>query len=73
LGEGVGLHGVIGGFHLADAETPQLNDTARDIAKSNPKILLPGHCTGWRAKYVMEKEMPGKLAPSTVGTKFTFA
>jgi 7,8-dihydropterin-6-yl-methyl-4-(beta-D-ribofuranosyl)aminobenzene 5'-phosphate synthase len=72
LGRGAPLYGIMGGYHLADAEPPKLEATVADIKALKPGILLPGHCTGWRAKFVMEKEMPGTLAPSTVGTKFTF-
>jgi 7,8-dihydropterin-6-yl-methyl-4-(beta-D-ribofuranosyl)aminobenzene 5'-phosphate synthase len=66
------LFAVVGGFHLADAEQPQIESSIRDLQALKPKLLLPGHCTGWKAKYEIEKHMPGMLAPCTVGTKFTF-
>jgi 7,8-dihydropterin-6-yl-methyl-4-(beta-D-ribofuranosyl)aminobenzene 5'-phosphate synthase len=70
--ENAALHAVMGGYHLADAEPPALEATVRDLVALNPAIVLPGHCSGWRVKYALEKELPGRLAPSTVGTKFNF-
>jgi 7,8-dihydropterin-6-yl-methyl-4-(beta-D-ribofuranosyl)aminobenzene 5'-phosphate synthase len=67
----VPLYAVMGGFHLADAEAPQIESSVRDLKNLGVKLLFPGHCSGWRVKYQIEKEMPGCLAPSTVGTKFT--
>lgn len=72
LGEGASIYAIMGGYHLADAEPTKLEATVADIKALQPTVLLPGHCTGWKAKYLMENEMPGILAPSTVGTKFTF-
>jgi 7,8-dihydropterin-6-yl-methyl-4-(beta-D-ribofuranosyl)aminobenzene 5'-phosphate synthase len=66
------LFAVVGGYHLADAEPAQIESSVRDLQALKPKLLLPGHCTGWRAKYEIEKVMPGQLAPCTVGTRFTF-
>ena len=61
---------VIGGFHLADSEPAQMEESVGDLKALGPKLLLPGYCTGWRAKYKIEEGMPGRLAPSVVGTRF---
>jgi 7,8-dihydropterin-6-yl-methyl-4-(beta-D-ribofuranosyl)aminobenzene 5'-phosphate synthase len=61
----------MGGYHLADSEPAQIEESVGDLMALSPKILIPGHCTGWRAKYRIEEVMGGKLAPSTVGTRFT--
>ena len=71
LGSGTSLYAVMGGFHLADAEAQQIQATAQDLKALSPKVLLTGHCTGWRAKFELQKEMPaGTLVPSFVGSKF---
>jgi 7,8-dihydropterin-6-yl-methyl-4-(beta-D-ribofuranosyl)aminobenzene 5'-phosphate synthase len=44
----------------------------KDLRELDPDILLPGHCTGWRAKFEIEKQMPGRLVPCSVGLKYTF-
>jgi 7,8-dihydropterin-6-yl-methyl-4-(beta-D-ribofuranosyl)aminobenzene 5'-phosphate synthase len=64
------LHAIVGGYHLADADGVKIDATVEDLAKLEPKILLAGHCTGWRAKYKMEQVMPGRLAPSSVGLRY---
>ena len=64
------LYAVIGGFHLVGPNEPHIRETISDLEKLNPQLLMPGHCSGWRAKVEIEKVMPGRLAPSTVGTQF---
>jgi 7,8-dihydropterin-6-yl-methyl-4-(beta-D-ribofuranosyl)aminobenzene 5'-phosphate synthase len=72
IGKGAPLYAVMGGYHLADAENGPIEQTVKDLKVFSPKIMLPGHCSGWKVKYQIEREMPGILAPSTVGTRFTF-
>lgn len=66
------VHGVLGGFHLATSENSQLESTIKDLKSFDPAVLLPGHCTGWRAKFAIEKHLPGSLVPLSVGVKITF-
>ncbi|GFG01287.1 7, 8-dihydropterin-6-methyl-4-(beta-D-ribofuranosyl)-aminobenzene-5'- phosphate synthase [Aspergillus udagawae] len=68
----VPLHAVVGGFHLATSEEQQTESTVKDLKKLDPAVLLPGHCTGWRAKFAIERLMPGTLVPCTVGIKISF-
>ena len=45
--------------------------TVADLQALGPKALLAGHCTGWRAKFEIERTMGrGALVPSFVGSKF---
>ncbi|KAL4923504.1 cytochrome P450 [Aspergillus undulatus] len=66
-GGSVPLHAVIGGFHLATSDAKQIDTSIRDLLKLDPAVLLPGHCTGWRAKFAIEKRQPGMLVPCSVG------
>lgn len=70
-GEGAPLHAVIGGYHLVGPNEAFIKQTVQDLKSLDPHVLMPGHCTGWRAKNDIENVMPGRLAPSTVGTIFT--
>ncbi|EMC94845.1 hypothetical protein BAUCODRAFT_141107 [Baudoinia panamericana UAMH 10762] len=70
LGKGTPLYAVMGGFHLADGEPDTIAHTVADLKALDPKVLLTGHCTGWRAKFELEKAMPGRLVPSFVGCMF---
>lgn len=70
LGQGVPLYAVVGGFHLADATAEVIEVTANDLEALKPKLLLPGHCTGWRAKFALQSKMPGQLVPCFVGSGY---
>jgi 7,8-dihydropterin-6-yl-methyl-4-(beta-D-ribofuranosyl)aminobenzene 5'-phosphate synthase len=66
------LYAVLGGYHLATYNDVMVKETVRDLKAMDPKVLLPGHCSGWRVKFEIEKEMPGRLVPCTVGSKIIF-
>jgi len=71
LGGGtVPLYAVIGGDHLVGPNEALITQTVADLKDLDPRVLMPGHCSGWRAKNEIERRMPGRLAPSTVGTRF---
>lgn len=71
LANGSPLYAVMGGFHLADAEQDTISRSVADLKAFDPKLLLAGHCTGWRAKFEIEKQIPGgKLVPSFVGSRY---
>lgn len=64
---------VLGGYHLAGAamET-RIDDTVRDLRdRIQPRIVAPGHCTGWRAKAALAATFaPGRYGPSVVGSRY---
>jgi 7,8-dihydropterin-6-yl-methyl-4-(beta-D-ribofuranosyl)aminobenzene 5'-phosphate synthase len=67
---------VLGGYHLAGKAMEQrIEPTVRDMqARIAPRLVAPGHCTGWRAKAKLaETFAPGRYAPSVVGTMFCLA
>ncbi|KLJ13348.1 hypothetical protein EMPG_11724 [Blastomyces silverae] len=66
------VYAIFGGYHLAMSDKTQMDATVKDLKMLDPKVLLPGHCSGWRVKYEIEKEMPGRLVPSSVGFKLEF-
>ena len=72
VGHNTPLHAVVGGFHLASSDETQLSSTVSDLKRLDPAVLLPGHCSGWRSKFAIEKAMPGTLVPCTVGVKIAF-
>ncbi|KAJ6133513.1 hypothetical protein N7471_008728 [Penicillium samsonianum] len=71
-GGSVPVHAVVGGFHLASSDADQIQITVADLKRLDPAVLMPGHCSGWRAKFAIEKHMPGSLVPCTVGSRITF-
>ena len=64
---------VLGGYHLAGKVMEQrINATIDDLnTKIRPRVVAPGHCTGWRAKArLADTFAPGRYAPSVVGTMY---
>jgi 7,8-dihydropterin-6-yl-methyl-4-(beta-D-ribofuranosyl)aminobenzene 5'-phosphate synthase len=64
---------VLGGFHLAGKEMePRIGATVRDLKdRIEPRLVAPGHCTGWRAKAKLANAFtPGRYAPSFVGSLY---
>ena len=41
-----------------------------DPAALDPAVLVPGHCTGWRALHAMSARFPDAFIPNSVGTSF---
>lgn len=64
---------VLGGYHLSGkAMERRIEPTVRDLkTRIEPRLVAPGHCTGWRAKArLAETFAPGRYAPSVVGTMY---
>lgn len=64
---------VLGGFHLAGASMePRIDRTVTDLVERvKPKVVAPGHCTGWRAKAALSRAFaPGRHGPSVVGSSY---
>lgn len=65
---------VLGGYHLAGGPMePRIGPTVDDLDELvSPRIVAPGHCTGWRAKAALaDRFAPGRYGPSVVGTTYT--
>jgi 7,8-dihydropterin-6-yl-methyl-4-(beta-D-ribofuranosyl)aminobenzene 5'-phosphate synthase len=64
---------VLGGYHLAGGPMePRIGPTVDDLdTLIRPRIVAPGHCTGWRAKAALAGRFaPGRYGPSVVGTTY---
>ena len=64
---------LLGGYHLAGTTVEdRIEPTVRDLATLvEPRIVAPGHCTGWRAAAALAGEFsPVSYAPSVVGTRY---
>lgn len=64
---------VLGGYHLAGKTMEaRIEPTLRDLEhRIEPRLVAPGHCTGWRAKSKLAAAFaPGRYAPSVVGTTY---
>jgi 7,8-dihydropterin-6-yl-methyl-4-(beta-D-ribofuranosyl)aminobenzene 5'-phosphate synthase len=68
------LHGVLGGFHLTgQAFEPLIEPTVAALAQLAPALIVPAHCTGWRAQHRFGASLADAFVPNAVGTSFTLA
>ncbi|HKY10164.1 MAG TPA: MBL fold metallo-hydrolase [Candidatus Binatia bacterium] len=67
---GVGhIHAVIGGFHLTGPGfEPIIAPTIEALKAFNPSVIVPQHCTGWKATHLIAQEFPSAFIPNSVGT-----
>ncbi len=60
---------IIGGFHLSGPMFERIIEPTVDaLAELSPSLLVPAHCTGWRAMHHIATRCPGAFVMSTVGT-----
>ena len=69
---GVKLHAVMGGFHLSGPTEAIIAETVRDLAQFGLDMIIPAHCTGWRAVNALERAFgEPAVVPAAVGKLFT--
>jgi 7,8-dihydropterin-6-yl-methyl-4-(beta-D-ribofuranosyl)aminobenzene 5'-phosphate synthase len=59
---------IVGGFHLSG---PMFEPTVDALAALAPAVLVPAHCTGWKAVHRIAARFPDAFVLSTVGTTIT--
>jgi 7,8-dihydropterin-6-yl-methyl-4-(beta-D-ribofuranosyl)aminobenzene 5'-phosphate synthase len=65
------VHAVVGGFHLSGPRfEPVIPDTVEALARLEPDVIVPAHCTGWRASRAIADRLPDAFIPNSVGTTF---
>src|SRR5579883_571197 len=64
------IHAVIGGFHLTGAIfEPLIAPTVAALTEVGPAVLVPQHCTGWKAHLALAQALPEAYTPNSVGTR----
>ena len=67
------VYAVVGGFHLATSSLESVIwPTVEALAEFAPEIIVPAHCTGWRATHALAASFPDAFTPGSVGTKYIF-
>ena len=62
------IYAVMGGFHLAGKENEnRIEQTAKELKQVNPKLVVPSHCTGWRAMFTIASALPDAFVWNSVG------
>jgi 7,8-dihydropterin-6-yl-methyl-4-(beta-D-ribofuranosyl)aminobenzene 5'-phosphate synthase len=68
------LHALLGGFHLSGpAFEPVIEPTVAAFTAMEPDLLVPAHCTGWKAQHRLAAALPDAFVPNAVGTSFSLA
>jgi 7,8-dihydropterin-6-yl-methyl-4-(beta-D-ribofuranosyl)aminobenzene 5'-phosphate synthase len=67
------IAGIVGGLHLAGSSVEnRIDDTIRELKALRPKLILAGHCTGWRAKVKLAMEFNTNYQPLCTGGLYHF-
>jgi len=68
------VYAVIGGFHLTGGLfEPIIGPTVDALAELGPSLLMPGHCSGWRAQQELAARLPESYVHPSVGSTIRFA
>jgi 7,8-dihydropterin-6-yl-methyl-4-(beta-D-ribofuranosyl)aminobenzene 5'-phosphate synthase len=64
------IYCITGGFHLSGPLfEPIIGPTVAGLAELNPAIIMPAHCTGWRAQHMLAAALPDAWVQTSVGTR----
>jgi len=65
------LYAVIGGFHLTGGLfEPIISQTIAALEAERPQVVIPAHCTGWRAATQLAARLPDAFIPNSVGSRY---
>ena len=65
------VHAFIGGMHLSGPGfEPRIGQTVADLTALQPSIVVPAHCTGWKATHAIAAALPGAFIQNSVGTRY---
>jgi 7,8-dihydropterin-6-yl-methyl-4-(beta-D-ribofuranosyl)aminobenzene 5'-phosphate synthase len=68
------LHAVIGGLHLSGpAFESIIAPTVDALTAMAPSLVVPGHCTGWRAQHALAAAMPDAWVAGSSGSSYRLA
>jgi 7,8-dihydropterin-6-yl-methyl-4-(beta-D-ribofuranosyl)aminobenzene 5'-phosphate synthase len=61
----------MGGFHLAGKENEsRIAQTAKELGRISPKLIVPSHCTGWRGMHAIAEVLPMAFVWNSVGNLY---
>jgi 7,8-dihydropterin-6-yl-methyl-4-(beta-D-ribofuranosyl)aminobenzene 5'-phosphate synthase len=68
------VHAVIGGLHLTGPLfEPIIAPTVAALTALGPALVVPAHCTGWKAVHALARELPAAFVQPSVGTRFVLS
>ena len=64
------VYALLGGLHLTGAIfEPIISPTVQELKSIGPRLIMPGHCTGWKATHEFAREFPNEFIQPSVGTR----
>jgi len=67
------IAGFVGGLHLTGSLfEPIIGQTVAALAEMHVGVVMPAHCTGWRAVHALAEAMPEAFVQPSVGTSVSF-
>jgi 7,8-dihydropterin-6-yl-methyl-4-(beta-D-ribofuranosyl)aminobenzene 5'-phosphate synthase len=67
------VYAILGGFHLSGKEFERrIEPTIEELKKINPELIIPSHCTGWRALISIAQAFPNNFVCNSVGNIYQF-
>lgn len=64
------VYALLGGLHLTGAIfEPIIAPTLKELKAIGPRLVMPGHCTGWKATHAFAREFPEAFIQASVGTR----
>jgi len=66
------VHAILGGFHLAPAKDDEIERTIDEVIALQPAMIVPSHCTGFKAIAQFSNRMPDQFVLGIVGTTYLF-
>jgi 7,8-dihydropterin-6-yl-methyl-4-(beta-D-ribofuranosyl)aminobenzene 5'-phosphate synthase len=62
---------VMGGFHLSGpAFEAVIPPTVTALGALSPRMVVPAHCTGWKAQSALAAALPDAYVANSIGTRF---
>jgi 7,8-dihydropterin-6-yl-methyl-4-(beta-D-ribofuranosyl)aminobenzene 5'-phosphate synthase len=66
--------GLVGGLHLSGpAFEPVIGPTVEALTAMAPSLVVPGHCTGWRAQHALAAALPNAWTAGSSGSSYRVA
>ena len=68
------VYAILGGFHLSGPFFEKIiEETIGELKQIDPQVLVPMHCTGWKAIQRFSEEFPDSFILNSVGSTFTMS
>ena len=65
------LAALLGGLHLSGpAFEPVIGPTVEALTAMEPSLVVPGHCTGWRAQHALAAALPDAWTAGSSGSSY---